>query len=124
MFQLFSFTDENRDGTKNEDSPIISPFSKRDKGTQMSPPETEDDANSSPESSPTSAMNQKNGHSTKLEVRDVQVDSQATVTRWSKSHATKLNSPHSKDLKESSTEAQVSCLDIAESTLDITKYVM
>ncbi|RYQ91622.1 hypothetical protein S83_066753 [Arachis hypogaea] len=101
--------DEN---PKNEENRIMSPFSRRDHGTQMSPPENEDDANSSP----TSAMDQKNGHSGKLEVRDVEVDSEATVIRWPKGHATKLTS-----FQESNSEIQTSCSDIAKSTMDITK---
>ncbi|QHN78048.1 uncharacterized protein DS421_19g658120 [Arachis hypogaea] len=104
--------DEN---PKNEENRIMSPFSRRDHGTQMSPPENEDDANSSP----TSAMDQKNGHSGKLEVRDVEVDSEATVIRWPKGHATKLTS-----FQESNSEIQTSCSDIAKSTMDITKYVI
>ncbi|XP_016195503.1 remorin-like [Arachis ipaensis] len=52
----------------------------------------------------------------KLEVRDVEVDSEATVIRWPKGHATKLTS-----FKESNSEIQTSCSDIAKSTMDITK---
>ncbi|KAJ1381246.1 Remorin, C-terminal [Sesbania bispinosa] len=104
--------DEERDGTKKEDT-----FLKRDKGTQMSSPEAENDAHSSPKSSPTSAMDQKSFHSTKSEVRDVQVDSQATVIRESKQ-----NPLHGKDLKKISTETRTPGLDIAESTtLDTSK---
>lgn len=124
-FWLFSFTDdEKRDGNKNEDTVISSPISRIDKGTQMSPPETEnDDQHSSPKSSPTWAMDQKNCYSAKLEIRDVQVDSQATVIRWPKSYVSKLSSLHGKDLKKSSMEVQASGLDIADSTLDDSKYV-
>ncbi|CAL0331799.1 unnamed protein product [Lupinus luteus] len=97
--------DEENDGTKHEET-AISPFSKCDKGTQMSPPESDDDAHSSPKSSATGSMDQQNCHSTKLEVRDVQVDSEETALRWSKSNA----------------EIQASCWDIAESTLDVSKF--
>ncbi|RYR38536.1 hypothetical protein Ahy_A09g043582 [Arachis hypogaea] len=100
--------DEN---PKNEETPIMSPFSRRDQGTQMSPPESESDANSSS----ISAMDQKNGYSG-IEVRDVEVDSKATVIRWPKGHATKLTS-----FQESNSEIQTSCSDIAKSTMDITK---
>lgn len=88
-----------------------------DKGTQMSPSETENDAHSSPKSSAASVMDQEDCHSPKLEIRDVQVDSQATVIRGSKRHAAKLIKRE--DLRENSAEAQVSCWDIEEST----KYV-
>ncbi|GAU26024.1 hypothetical protein TSUD_224850 [Trifolium subterraneum] len=104
--------DEKCEGTKNEDT-VMSPFSKIDRGTQMSSSETENEDNSSPESSsPIFAMDQKSWHSEKLEIRDVQVDCQA------KSYASKLSSLHGKELKESGTETQASGLDIAESTLD------
>lgn len=118
MFQLFSFTDEKCNGTKNEETEV-SPFLRRDQGTQMSLPETENDsAHSSAKSSPSLAMNPKNCNSSKLEVRDVQVDNQAPVNKWSKQ-----NHLHDEDLQRSSKEAQASSLDIAESTLDISKYV-
>lgn len=110
---------------KNEDT-VLSLVPRCDKGTQMSPTETENDEHSSPRSSATSVMDQEEWHSPKLEVRDVQVDSQATVMRGSKRHAarlTKKDSLHSKDLRENSDEAQVSCRDIEESTLDTSKYV-
>ncbi|RYQ95336.1 hypothetical protein Ahy_B08g090535 [Arachis hypogaea] len=51
----------------------------------------------------------------KLEIRDVEVDSEATVIRWPKGHATKLTS-----FQESNSEIQTSCSDIAKSTMDIT----
>ncbi|KAK7309216.1 hypothetical protein RJT34_05757 [Clitoria ternatea] len=114
--------DDKQDGARNEDR-LMSPLSKRDKGTQMSPPETESDAPSSPKSSPTSAMDQQDSLSTsKLEVRDVGVDNQATVIRCSKSNAAKLSLLPDKDLRKSSTESQASGLDIAESMLDTSKF--
>jgi len=120
MFQLISFTDEKRNGTKNEDA--LTSLSRCDKGTQMSPPETEKDA---AKSSPTSTMNHENRHAAKLEVRDVEVDSEATIIRWSKSHVPRLSLlPGKHSRRRTSMEAQPSGLDIAESTLDSTKYVL
>ncbi|CAJ1929623.1 unnamed protein product [Sphenostylis stenocarpa] len=112
--------DEKRNETKNEDA-LTSPLSRRDKGTQMSPPETENDA---PKSSPTSTMNEENSHAAKLEVRDVEVDSEATIIRWSKSHVPRLSLlPGKHSRKSSRTEVQQpSGLDIAESTLDSSKF--
>ncbi|AES94694.1 putative remorin [Medicago truncatula] len=108
--------DEKFDGTKNEDT-VMSPMSKIDKGTQMSSPETENEDHSSPKSSsPILAMNPKSCHSEKLEIKDVQVDCQANVIKWSKSYASKLSSFNGKELKKSGTEA--SGLDIAETTSD------
>lgn len=97
----------------------MSPMSKIDRGTQMSSPETESEDHSSPKlSSPILAMDQKSFHSEKLEIRDVQVDCEANVTKGSKScYASKL--------KKSGTEGKVSGLDIEESSLDTSssKYV-
>ncbi|KAK7252832.1 hypothetical protein RIF29_37052 [Crotalaria pallida] len=101
---FFCNCDEEGDGSKNDMA--MSPFSKCDKGTQMSPDDTENDAHSSPKSSATEAADQKNCHSTKLEVRDVEIDSEATAIRWSTSNA----------------ETQASCWDIADSTMDISKF--
>ena len=58
---------------------MTSPLSKCDKGTQMSPPEPENDA-------PTSTMDQQNNLSAKLEVRDVEIDSEASIIRLSLIH--------------------------------------
>ncbi|ESW28794.1 hypothetical protein PHAVU_002G018600 [Phaseolus vulgaris] len=111
--------DEKRNETKNEDA-FTSPLSRCDRGTQMSPPETQNDA---PKSSPTSTMNQQNSHAAKLEVRDVEVDTEATIIRWSKSHVPRLSLlPGKHSRKSSSTETQPSGLDIADSTLDSTKF--
>lgn len=112
---------------KNEDG-MISPYSRCDKGTQMSSPETENDAHSSPKSSATSVMDQQHCHSPKLEVRDVQVDSQETVMKWSKRNATKWtkkDSLHIKDIRQDSIEAKASSWDVVESTIDTSnsKYV-
>lgn len=109
-----SSQDEKRDGTRNEDTVILSPISKIDKGTQMSSPETENDDLSSPKSHPTLGMDQKNCNLTKLEMRDVQVDNHANVVRWSKNL-------HGKDLKKTSTENYVSDMDTAESAFDTSK---
>ncbi|KAK7263132.1 hypothetical protein RJT34_30717 [Clitoria ternatea] len=115
--------DEKRDGRMNEDKEI-SDFSRCDKGTQMSPAETENEAHSSPKSCATSVMDQQDCHSPKSEVRDVQVDSQATIIRWSKRHSTKStkkDSMHSKHSRDISAEAQTSCWDNDDSTMDNSK---
>ncbi|XP_020218243.1 uncharacterized protein LOC109801555 [Cajanus cajan] len=111
--------DEKRDETKNEDA-ATSPLSKCDKGTQMNSTESENDA---PKSSPSSIMDRQNSVSAKLVVRDVEVDSEATIIRWSKSksYVPKLSLLNGKDLRKSSKEAQASGLGIADSTLDSSK---
>ncbi|KAI4314969.1 hypothetical protein L6164_027823 [Bauhinia variegata] len=119
---LCNSQDEKDEGTENEDT-VTCVVSKCDKATQMSP-ESENDSQSSPKSSPTWAMDPHSYHSTIMEVRDVQVDSQATVTRRGKRLGTKLtkkDSRHSKDLSESSAEAQASSLDLVVSTIHVSK---
>ncbi|KAK7386443.1 hypothetical protein VNO78_26672 [Psophocarpus tetragonolobus] len=114
--------DEKHDGTMNEEN-VASNFSRCDKGTQMSPPETENNDAQSHSSPKSSAVDQQECHSPKLEVRDVQVDSQATIIRWSKRHGTKVtkkDSLHSKDSREISAEAPASW-DIDESNVDSSK---
>ncbi|KHN41517.1 hypothetical protein glysoja_047863 [Glycine soja] len=114
--------DEKHDGTMEGEN-VASHSSRCDKGTQMSPGEIENDSHSSPKSCATSIVDQQQCHSSKLEVRDVEVDSQATIVRWSKRHATKLakkDTLHSKDLREISAEAQASW-DIDESNIDTSK---
>lgn len=80
-------------------------------------------------SSPALVSDQQSGCSTKLEVRDVEVDSQAPIIRWSKRHATKMTrnaSLQAKNFRETSTEAEVSSWDIVavDSTINSSKYVL
>ncbi|CAK8562413.1 unnamed protein product [Lathyrus sativus] len=112
---------EENDGNEESERSLVPRY---DKGTQMSPTETENDVDSSPKSSPCSAIDQEDCHYPKLEVRDVEVDSQATVMRGSKRHGAKLiknDSLHRTEFRENSADAQVSCWDIEESTLDTSK---
>lgn len=116
------FQDEKHAGMRNEEN-VTCHSSRCDKGTQMSPAETENDAHSSPKSCAASVVDQQECHSPKLEVRDVQVDSQATIIRWSKRHVTKLtkkDSIHGKDSREISAEAQTSW-DTHDSNMDTSK---
>ncbi|KAE9607781.1 hypothetical protein Lal_00013385 [Lupinus albus] len=115
--------DDKHDEAKNEDRDT-SFLSRCDKGTQMSSSETENDAHSSPKSYAIPVMDQKDCHSPKLEVKDVQVDSEATLMKWAKRHATKLTkkgSLHSKHIREDSIESKASSWDVVESTLDTSK---
>ncbi|XP_019420479.1 PREDICTED: uncharacterized protein LOC109330672 [Lupinus angustifolius] len=96
--------DEKHEGTKNKDRDT-SFLSRCDKGTQMSSSETENDAHSSP-------------------IIDVEVDSETTLIKWAKRHATKLtkkDSLHSKHIREESIESKASSWDVVESTLDSSK---
>ncbi|CAI8609275.1 unnamed protein product [Vicia faba] len=112
---------EEHDGNEESERSLVPRY---DKGTQMSPTETENDVDSSPRSSATSAIDQEDCLYPKLEVRDVEVDSEATVMRGSKRHGAKLiknDSMHRSEMRENSADAQVSCWDIEESTLDTSK---
>ncbi|KAF7828727.1 Remorin 4.1 [Senna tora] len=110
------------DESKNEDGVV----SKRDKGTQMSP-ESEDEEESAVNTSPSAAnTDEQSQRGSKLEVRDVEVDSEATIIRWSKRHASKMiksNSLRAKQFSETSTEAEASSWDlvVADSTINISK---
>lgn len=105
--------------------------SKRDKGTQMSPESEGNEHSPANSSSPSSAMDhQQTNRSAKLEVRDVEMDSQATIVRWSKRHATKMtksNSLRAKRYSETSTETEAEAsswdLAVADSNINISKYV-
>ncbi|XP_028764087.1 uncharacterized protein LOC114722263 [Neltuma alba] len=119
---------EERDDDDSKNANVeMSPISKRDKGTQMSP-EAEDDEHPQEISCPPLATDQQGGYSTKLEVRDVEVDSQAPIIRWSKRHATKMTRnawPQAKSFRETSTEAEDSSWDIivadSNSTINASK---
>ncbi|XP_054823600.1 uncharacterized protein LOC129321734 [Prosopis cineraria] len=116
--------EKDDDDGKNENAEM-SPISKRDKGTQMSP-ESEDDEHLSVVSSPGSVTDQQTHCSTKLGVRDVEVDSQAPIIKWFERHATKMTenaSLQAKSSRETSTEAETSSWDIvaADSTINASK---
>ncbi|KAL2348392.1 hypothetical protein Fmac_002392 [Flemingia macrophylla] len=108
----------SQDETKKKDM-ATSPLSKCDKGTQMSSTKNESDA------PPTSTMEHQTSLSAKLEVRDVEVDSEATIIRWSKtkskSYVPKLSLLSGKDLRKSNKKSHASGLGVAESTLDSSK---
>ncbi|KAI4327451.1 hypothetical protein L6164_019911 [Bauhinia variegata] len=120
--QPLCLCDSLDEGTENEEM-VTCVVSKCDKATQMSP-ERENNSQSSEKSSPTCSKTKGplSDYFAKLEVRDVQVDNQATVTRWSKRYGTKLtkkDSPQSKDLSQSGKED--TSRDLAVSTIDIYK---
>ncbi|KAK4262297.1 hypothetical protein QN277_027877 [Acacia crassicarpa] len=119
--------EERDDDDSKNDSAEMSPISKRDKGTQMSS-ESEDGEHLQAISSPALVTDQQSRCSAKLEVRDVEVDSQAPIIRWSKRHATKMTrnaSLQAKNFRETRTEAEaeVSSWDIVavDSTINSSK---
>lgn len=121
VFDLGSNTDEKNDGVKDAGTDISSGVSRRDMATQMSP---EGSSHSSPErrlsfsnSNPSALpiMELQSVPSSKLEVRDVQVDERVTMTRWSKKHKARFPGKGSDNVdnwKKKDLDAQSSDWDI------------
>ncbi len=126
-------TDEKLDEIE-ETNDFSGGVSRRDMATQMSP---EIEVHSSPRGKsplshptpppfPSNIVETQGDNSAKLEVRDVQVDKRATVIRWSKRRTTnvvKKRLPHVEDLNKNAMEAQASSWNVAESEMNISKYV-
>ncbi|KAL5208458.1 hypothetical protein ABZP36_032893 [Zizania latifolia] len=91
-------------GPQGETPVISSPIIRKDVATQMSP---EDSITSSPKARYSCSslpsghpIKELISHVPKLEVRDVQVDDQITVTRWSKRHVTRGSDKRSTNVVE------------------------
>ncbi|XP_066322698.1 uncharacterized protein [Miscanthus floridulus] len=95
--------DDKLQGQTEAASMISSPIIKKDVGTQMSP---EDSISSSKARHSCSSLplghliKEANSHIHKPEIRDVQVDDQVTVTRWSKRHVTRGSDKRSTNIVE------------------------
>ncbi|KAJ1254439.1 hypothetical protein BS78_K062400 [Paspalum vaginatum] len=96
--------DDKLHGQRETTSTISSPIIKKDVATQMSP---EDSISSSPKarhscsSLPSGHVRKEaNSHMLKPEIRDVEVDDQVTVTRWSKRHVTRGSDKRSTNIIE------------------------
>lgn len=99
--------------------------------TQMS---SEDSTHSSPRTRPLSPstpsalpiVELQSVHSSKPDVRDVQVDGRVTVTRWSKKHRAR-NPGKSSDIiddwRKKSVDATSPAWDVTDSAKNISKYV-
>lgn len=126
---LIKHTDEKIDGLTDAATDISRTISRRDMATQMSP---ESSTHSSPKrlllSASTPALpivEIQSVHSSKSDVRDVQVDEKVTVTRWSKKHQSRTSGKGSEivdDWRKKAVDAQKSAWDITESTKTISKY--
>ncbi|XP_065634227.1 uncharacterized protein LOC112003292 isoform X2 [Quercus suber] len=113
--------DEKNDGVKDAGTDISRGVSRRDMATQMSP---EGSSHSSPErrlsfsaSNPSALpiVELQSVPSSKLEVRDVQVDERVTMTRWSKKHKARFPGKGSDNVdnwKKKDLDAQSSDWDI------------
>ncbi|VAI61499.1 unnamed protein product [Triticum turgidum subsp. durum] len=111
-------------------TPVISsPIIKKDVATQMSPDDSiissSPKARHSCSSLPSGhAIRESNSHTPKVEVRDVQVDDQVTVTRWSKRHVTRGSDKRSTNIVEwrkKTTEARAPSFDEKERERCISK---
>ncbi|PWZ26854.1 hypothetical protein Zm00014a_003945 [Zea mays] len=96
--------DDKLQGPTEATSKISSPIIKKDVGTQMSP---EDNISSSPKARHSCSslpsrhlIKETNSHIPKPEIRDVQVDDQVTVTRWSRRHVTRGSDKRSTNIVE------------------------
>ncbi|KAG8072528.1 hypothetical protein GUJ93_ZPchr0006g45067 [Zizania palustris] len=96
--------DDKFQGPRGETPVISSLIIKKDVATQMSPqdsitssPKARHSCSSLPSGHP---IKEPNSHAPKPEVRDVQVDDQVTVTRWSKRHVTRGSDKRSTNIVE------------------------
>lgn len=122
--------DEKFDGVKDAATDISRTVSRRDIATQMSP---EGSIFSSPErkpsfspSSPTvlPIVELQSVNSSKLEIRDVQVDERVTMTRWSKKHRGRIPGKGSENVdgwKKKAVEAHSSAWEVSETAKSISK---
>ncbi|KAJ0086810.1 hypothetical protein Patl1_08934 [Pistacia atlantica] len=125
---LFKHTEEKIDEVKDAATDISRTISRRDMATQMSP---DGSTHSSPKRQPFSSaatalpiLELQSVHSSKSEVRDVQVDERVTVTRWSKKNRARISGKTSEivdDWRKKSVDAQTPAWDITESAKSISK---
>ncbi|XVF64074.1 hypothetical protein PTKIN_Ptkin09bG0137800 [Pterospermum kingtungense] len=122
--------DENLDGVKDAATDISRTVSRRDMATQMSPQgSTRSSSKGSPSLSPSTpsalpVMELQSIHSSKSEVRDVQVDERVTMTRWSKKHRARNTGKSSEivdDWRKRSVETRTSTWDVTETAKNISK---
>ncbi|XVF36288.1 hypothetical protein REPUB_Repub19eG0045200 [Reevesia pubescens] len=122
--------DENLDAVKDAATDISRTVSRRDMATQMSP---QGSTHSSPKgrasfspSTPSALpiMELLSIHSSKSEVRDVQVDERVTMTRWSKKHRARNTGKSSEivdDWRKRAVDTRTSTWDVTETAKSISK---
>ncbi|KAF5740674.1 hypothetical protein HS088_TW11G00751 [Tripterygium wilfordii] len=128
----FHSQEERVDGVKNAATDISREASRRDMATQMSPGSS---THSSPKRnspfvtsipSALQIVEVQSIHSSKSEVRDVQVDERVTVTSWSKKQRPRIlgkSSEMTDDWRKKDLDARSSSWDITETAKSISKYV-
>lgn len=123
--------DEKFDGVKDAATDISRTVSRRDMATQMSPESSnpaspERRPSFSPSSSVLQIVELQSVNSSKLEIRDVQVDERVTMTRWSKKHRSRIPGKCSENIdgwKKKVVEARSSAWEVSETAKSISKYV-
>ncbi|XWS41906.1 hypothetical protein CRYUN_Cryun17cG0122400 [Craigia yunnanensis] len=127
---LPSSQDEKLDEIKDAEMMITRVVSRRDMATQMSPDGSSSHSSPRERSSfchsplpilPLPAA-ENNDHPSKLDIREVQIDEQATITNWSKRHGSrriKKGMPDFEDFYQNSTAASAVSLDISEAAANI-----
>lgn len=132
VLKFFAESGDNLTTVKDSRTDVSRVVSRRDMATQMSP---ESSVHSSPKTRPSiSASSSSAMHmfelgavTSKLEIRDVQVDNQVTMTRWSKKHKGSFpwrDSLDDKRKKDADTVSRCSDLDIPHIGKSISKYVL
>lgn len=129
QLSLLSLQGEKLDGVVDAATDISRDVSRRDMATQMSP---EGSPYSSPRGRPSSSMSTsivpiselQGVYSSKAEVRDVQVDDQVTVTRWSKKSRARTPGRGSElvdDWKRKAMEVRSASWEVSETTKSLSK---
>ncbi|XWS21205.1 hypothetical protein CRYUN_Cryun30bG0035400 [Craigia yunnanensis] len=122
--------DKNLDAIKDAATDISRTVSRRDMATQMSPQgSTHSSPKGRPSFSPSSPsalpiMELQSIHSSKSEVRDVQVDEGITMTRWSKKHRARNTGKSSEivdDWRKRAVDTRTSTWDVTETAKNISK---
>ncbi|XVF15551.1 hypothetical protein REPUB_Repub09cG0163900 [Reevesia pubescens] len=122
----------SQDEIKDAEMMTSSAASRRDMATQMSPEgssihssprERSSFCHSPPPILPLPAV-ENNDHRSKLDIREVQIDKGASITKWSKRHGSrriKKGMPDFEDFYQNSTVASALSLDISEAATSISK---
>lgn len=125
-------TDEKLDGVEDEANNVSRAVSRRDMATQMSPERSQPSSPggrlsfspSTPSVLP--IVEWQSLHSSKQEVRDVQVDERVTVTRWSKKHRARnqrKDSGNVDDWKRKFLEVRSTNWEASETAKSVSEYV-
>ncbi|KAL3514486.1 hypothetical protein ACH5RR_027203 [Cinchona calisaya] len=121
--------DEKRDDLEHSAANVSRTVSRRDMATQMSPESSQHSSprrksSFSPSSPILPIVEFESTHSSKSEVRDVQVDERVTVTKWSKKNRARVpgtGSGNTDDWKRKAVEIRASGWDVSDTAKSISK---